>query len=135
MPDPVSNKKEQGKNKLVVLLFLAENYLSFWTGTDKYLSPLTQNKVFLTQKIVTKLSEIWVGSGIWEKTYPGSRGQKRTGFRIRNSGTNQSVNKNSFSRRLFEQEKINFDALDYFFVFRNREILYMDSWSSLKLNF
>ena len=50
-----------------------------------------------TQKIVSKLSKIWVwdpGSEIWdpgfeirdlEKTYPGSRGQKGTGSRIRNT--------------------------------------------------
>jgi hypothetical protein len=40
-----------------------------------------------TQKIVTKLSKIWVwdpGSGIWKKPIPdpGSRGQKGTGSRI-----------------------------------------------------
>jgi hypothetical protein len=36
-----------------------------------------------TQKIVTKLSKIW----IWdpENTYSGSRGQKGTGSRIRNT--------------------------------------------------
>jgi hypothetical protein len=49
-----------------------------------------------TQNIVTKLSKIWVwypGSGIRDpgsgKTYPGSRGQKSTGsrIRIRNTGS------------------------------------------------
>ncbi len=43
-----------------------------------------------TPKIVTKLSKLWVWfrdprSGIWEKTYSGSRGQKGTGSRIRNT--------------------------------------------------
>jgi hypothetical protein len=52
-----------------------------------------------TQKIVTKLSKIWVWdpgsrSGIRKKPIPdpGSRGQKGTGFRIRNTAgmdTNQ----------------------------------------------
>ena len=43
-----------------------------------------------TQKVVTKLSKIWVwdpGSGIGKKPIPdpGSRGQKGTGSRIRNT--------------------------------------------------
>jgi hypothetical protein len=50
-----------------------------------------------TQKIVTKLSKIWVwdpGSGIRdpEKTYSGSRGQKGTGSRIRNTAEMYSHN-------------------------------------------
>jgi hypothetical protein len=48
-------------------------------------------KYFLTENIVTKLSEIWVGNPGSEirdpeKAYPGSRGQKSTGSRIRNIG-------------------------------------------------
>jgi hypothetical protein len=39
-------------------------------------------KVLFTEKIVTKLSEIWIGAPGWdirnpEKTYPVSRGQKK----------------------------------------------------------
>ncbi len=42
-------------HKIVIILV--------WTGTDKMCGQLTRNYsiVFLTQKIVTKLSEIWVG--------------------------------------------------------------------------
>ncbi len=46
-------------------------------------------KEFLTEKIVSKLSEIWSGmfipdpgSGSWIYTHPGSRGQKGIGSQI-----------------------------------------------------
>ncbi len=47
-------------------------YLIFWTDTEKDLSPLKQNviAVFLTQGIVTNLSEMWVRSGIRKKLIP-----------------------------------------------------------------
>ncbi len=47
----------------------------FWTGTEKYLSHLTQNLSIFNQKIVTKL-EIWVGSGIRDLEKNLSQGQK-----------------------------------------------------------
>jgi hypothetical protein len=45
-------KTEQGKNKLVVLSFLVENFES----TDK--------------KLLLSSQKIWVGSGIWKKLIP-----------------------------------------------------------------
>ncbi len=50
----------------------------------------SKNLSILTQKMVSKLSEIWSGlfspdpgSGSWLFTHPGSRGRKGTGSRIR----------------------------------------------------
>ncbi len=51
----------------------------------------SKNRSILTQKIVSKLSEmirvVHPVSGSWFFTHPGSRGQKGTGYRIRNTAT------------------------------------------------
>ncbi len=60
----------------------------FWTAEEKNLGQISKNIRTFTQKVVTKLSKIWVWdprSGIRKKPFPdpGSRGQKGTGSRIR----------------------------------------------------
>ncbi len=61
----------------------------------------SKNYRTFTQKIVTKLSKIWVwdpGSGIRKKPIPnpGYRGQKGTGSRIRNTGSTHPSSWHSF---------------------------------------
>ncbi len=60
------------------------------SGSGMFISdpdPHQRNKVFLTQKIVSKLSEIWTRAvdipdpGTWFFTHPGSRVKKGTGSR------------------------------------------------------
>jgi hypothetical protein len=64
-------KKGEGNNKLLILHFLVEKtIIYFLKGKEKDLSQLTQNFSIFKSKIVTKLAEIWVGSGIWEKPIP-----------------------------------------------------------------
>jgi hypothetical protein len=50
IPDSGSNKQRAGKNKIVVLPFLVENYLHFCTGTENDLSQLTQNLIIFNPK-------------------------------------------------------------------------------------
>ncbi len=81
-----------GKN-LLSYLFCCHNF------TQKF-SHLTKNYNTFYPKIIPKLSEIWVGdmgSEIPKKHIPnpGSRGQKRTGFRIRIRNTASMNLKNS----------------------------------------
>jgi hypothetical protein len=64
-----------------------------------------------TQKIVNKLSKIWVwdpGSEIRKKsiTDPGSRGQKGTGSRIRNTGNTAVVQVKTISVNLKGQQLV-----------------------------
>jgi hypothetical protein len=70
-----------------------EHYFSFEVLKKKIWANFQRIMELFTQKIVTKLSKIWVwdpGSGIRKKPIPdpGSRGQKGTGSRIRNTGPN-----------------------------------------------
>jgi hypothetical protein len=58
-----------------------ENYFSFKELKKKIWANFQRIIELFTQKIVTKLSKIWVWDP--EKTYSGSRGQKGTGSRIR----------------------------------------------------
>ncbi len=65
--------------------------------------PHQRIKYFNPNKMVSKLQEIWSGlfipdpgSGSWLFTHPGSRGQKGTGSRIRNTDCNLP-NKKEFS--------------------------------------
>jgi hypothetical protein len=80
-----------------------ENYL-FLKGKEK-ICQLTKNFGFFTQKIVTELSEIWLGAEIRdpENTYPGlgSKGQKRTRSqnRIRNTVIDQMNHVWFFTRK------------------------------------
>jgi hypothetical protein len=78
-----------------VITFTKFNYFIFEMLKKKIWANFQRIIELFTQKIVSKLSKIWVwdpGSGIRdpEKTYPdpGSRGQKGTGsrIRIRNTG-------------------------------------------------
>ncbi len=93
IPDPKSATKERGK-KICCHTFLCshkfhkiEYYFSFEL-LKKIIWAIFQRIIALfTQKIVTKLSKIWVWdprSGIRKKPipHPGSRGQKGTGSRI-----------------------------------------------------
>ncbi len=104
-----SNKREGWKKLVVITFYVATNFtklqiilvLKCWR---KKFGPIL--KEFFTQKIVNKLSKIWVwdpGSGIrdpgsWIRKKPipdpGSRGQKGTGsrIRIRNIGIFSTVN-------------------------------------------
>jgi hypothetical protein len=73
------------------------NYFSFEVLKKKILANFQKLIELFTQKIVNKLSKIWVwdpGSEIRdpEKTYPGSRGQKGTGSRIRIRNTDLQIN-------------------------------------------
>jgi hypothetical protein len=73
---PGSNKKKKkGGHKFHKI----EYYLIFWTGTEKIWVNWHRIWVFLPQHIVTKLSEIWVGSGIQdpEKLIPESDIRKK----------------------------------------------------------
>ena len=94
IPDPESKTatKERGEKKFVVITFyVATNFtkLQIILVLKKKIWANFQRIIELfTQKIVNKLSKIWVwdlGSEIRdpEKTYSGSRGQKGTGSRIR----------------------------------------------------
>jgi hypothetical protein len=82
--DPGFNKIRGGAKKLVVIPFLPinflkiENYTKFFLQVQKKLSQLTKNLSILNPKVVSKLSGIWIGSGIRTKTFPlsVSRGKK-----------------------------------------------------------
>jgi hypothetical protein len=84
IPSP-TKKKEQGKNKLVVLPFLIEKLLIFKAGTEKQLSQFTQNLSIFNPKNCSKAlrNMCWIRDP--EKICPGSRGQKSIGSRIRNT--------------------------------------------------
>jgi hypothetical protein len=94
IPDRKTATKERGEKKFVVITFLCsykffkiENYFSFEVLKKKIWANFQRVIELLTQKIVTKLSKIWVWdprSGIRKKPIPdpGSRGQKGTGSRI-----------------------------------------------------
>jgi hypothetical protein len=95
IPDPKPATKERGeKNSCHTYLFWSHkfhkivNYFTFEMLKKKILANFQRIIELLTQKIVTKLSKIWVWdprSGIRKKSIPdpGSRGQKGTGSRIR----------------------------------------------------
>ncbi len=94
IPDPKTAAKERGEKNLLSYLFLQQQIshnwtlFYFWNGEEKNLGQFSRIIEFFTQKIVTKLSKIWVwdpGSEIRKKPIPdpGSRGHKSTGTRIR----------------------------------------------------
>jgi hypothetical protein len=95
IPDPKTATKETGEKKFFCHNFLCShkfhkiaNYFSFEVLKKKIWANFQRIIELFTQKVVTKLSKIWVwdqGSEIRDpgKTYPGSRGQKGTGSRIR----------------------------------------------------
>jgi len=89
VPDPKKQQKRREK-KFVVLPFLATNITKL-NWRRKKLEPISKNIELFTQKIVTKLSKIWYGIRVPEKTYFGTRGQKGTGSRIqiRNTALNK----------------------------------------------
>ncbi len=71
-----------------------------------------------TQKIVTKLSKMWIWdprSGIRKKPIPdhGSRGQKGTGsrIRIRNTGIHKSVSGSSISKNVCSRSDAQNDSV------------------------
>ena len=108
IPDPKTATKERGEKKICCQTFLCshkfhknKNYFSFEVLKKKISANFQRIIELFTQKIVTKLSKIWVwdpgsgirdpgsrirdpGSGIRKKPIPdpGSRGQKGTGSRI-----------------------------------------------------
>jgi hypothetical protein len=98
IPDPKIAMKDRGEKKFVVITFFFQainftklNYFIFEMLKKIWASFQSIIELF-TQKIVTKLSKIWVWdprSGIRKKPIPdpGSRGQKGTGSRIRNTDT------------------------------------------------
>jgi hypothetical protein len=108
IPDPKTAMKDRGEKKFVVIpFFWSHNF----TKLNHFIFEMLKKKIWanfqkiielFTQKIVTKLSKIWVwdpgsgirdpGSGIRDPGSgknlfripdPGSRGQKGTGSRIR----------------------------------------------------
>jgi hypothetical protein len=85
IPDPKTAMKDIGGKKLVVIPFFLSHKLHkielfyFLNVEEKIWANFQRIIELFTQKIVTKLSKIWV----WD---PGSRGQKGTGSRIRNTG-------------------------------------------------
>jgi hypothetical protein len=95
IPDPKTATKERGEKKLVVITFYVatnfnklQNYFSFEVLKKKIWANFQRIIELFTQKMVTKLSKIWIwdpGCGIRKKPIPdpGSRGQKGTGSRIR----------------------------------------------------
>ncbi len=93
--DPKTAKREGWKKKLFILFcshkfHKIKFYFVFEMLKKKSLTKFQRIIEVFTQKIITKLSKIWVwdpGSEIrdQEKTYSGSRGQKGTGSRIRNT--------------------------------------------------
>jgi hypothetical protein len=87
IPDPKTATKERGEKKIVVLpvsYFVATKitklkiYINLELAKKKIWANSQRIIELSTQKIVVKLSKIWV----WD---PGSRGQKGTGSRIRNT--------------------------------------------------
>ncbi len=103
IPDPKTATKERGEKKFVVISFyVATNFtklqiilvLKCWR--KKIWANFQRIIELFTQKIVTKLSKIWIwnpgsGKNLLRIPDPGSRGQKGTGsrIRIRNTGTNR----------------------------------------------
>jgi hypothetical protein len=81
------------------------NYFSFEVLKKKIWANFQRLVELFTQKIVTKLSKIWIWdprSGIWRNPIPdpGSRGQKGTGSRIRIRNTVSSQCFRSLSVRI-----------------------------------
>jgi hypothetical protein len=89
IPDPNRATKQRGKKNLLPYLLCShkfhnfKNYFSFEMLKKKMWANFQRIIALFTQKIVTELSKIWVWDRDLEKIYPGSRGQKGTGSRIR----------------------------------------------------
>ena len=92
--DPKKATKERGENFFFHTFLCShkfhkiDNYFSFEVLREKFWVNFQRILEHFTQKVVTKLSKIWLWdprSGIRKKTIPdpGSRGQKGTGSRIR----------------------------------------------------
>jgi len=92
--DPKKGTKERGEKKFFHTILCShkfhkiDNYFSFEVLREKIWVNFLRILELFTQKVVTKLSKIWLWdprSGIRKKTIPdpGSRGQKGTGSRIR----------------------------------------------------
>jgi hypothetical protein len=92
IPD-LNQQQKRGVKKICCHTFffshkfhIIENYFIFEMLKKKIGANFQRITELFTQKIITKLSKIWVWdprSGIRNKTYPGSRGQKSTRSRIR----------------------------------------------------
>jgi hypothetical protein len=94
--DPKTATKERGEKNCCHTFFYSHkfnkivNYFMFEMLNKKIWANFQRIIDLFTQKIFTKLSKIWVwdpGSEIRKKPnpHPGSRGQKGTGSRIRNT--------------------------------------------------
>ncbi len=102
-PGSKNSNKREGWKKNCCHKFLCSHkfhkiaiYFSFEVQKKKIWANFQRIIELFTQKIVNKLSKIWVwdpGSEIRdpEKTYSGSRGQKGTGSRIRNTGQKSRI--------------------------------------------
>jgi hypothetical protein len=96
IPDPKTGTKDRGEKKFCQTIFCSHKFhkTQYYFVFDMLKKKIWPNfpriiDVF-TQKVVTKPSKIWVwdpGSGVRKKPNPdpGSRGQKGTGPRIRNT--------------------------------------------------
>ncbi len=105
IPDPKTATKERGEKKICCHNFLCSHkfhkiahYFSFDVLNKKMLANFKRIIELFTQKIVNKLSELWIwdpGSEIRDpgKTYSGSRiqGSKRHLIRIRNTANKATV--------------------------------------------
>ncbi len=98
IPDPKTAIKERGEKKIYFHRFFGGTNFTkckiilFLNCRRKKLGQILKNYRTFSQKVVTKLSKIWVWdprSGIRDKPIPdpGSRGQKGTGFQIPDSGS------------------------------------------------
>ncbi len=98
IPDPKTATKERGENFFFYHTFLCshkfhkiENYFSFEVTKKKNLGQFSKNfRTFCPKNCHQALKNIGLGSGIRKKPIPdpGSRGQKGTGSRIRNTDVN-----------------------------------------------
>jgi hypothetical protein len=107
--------KDRGEKKFVAINFTKLNYFSFEILRKKNWANFQRIIELFTQKIVTKLSKIWVWdprSGIRDKPIldPGSRGQKGTGSRIRIRNTDFYVCSPPFCSHKFRK-------IDNYFIF------------------
>ncbi len=81
IPDPKTGTKERDKKNLLSYLFFTKlKIILFWNAEEKNLCQFSKNyRTFYPKNFpYDKLSKIWV----WD---PGSRGQRGTGSKIRNT--------------------------------------------------
>ncbi len=123
IPDPKTGRKERGEKKnFVKYFFVATNFtkckiINFWTAQEKIWAKFQRIMELFTQKVVTKLSKIWIWdpeSGIRD---PGSGINL---FRIPDPGFKKAPNPGSGSATLVRP-------------LRQIQIINTACWTALKL--